>query len=911
MHPALRVVIAVVGAAFGANLSSSGSTLLGAALGALAGLGLGEAITLRVAIQKLRAELADLRTEEITRQAQKEALAKITLPPQRTSPVAPPIPSAALPPQPTYTAEQRPAASAFESTPVAARSEWTRPNPIDPPKSGGENPLIRMLREYFTGGNTLVRGGVVVLFFGVASLLRYLAEHSHLPIEFRLSGIACGAVVLLVLGWRLRLKRPGYALALQGGAIGILYLTVFSALRLYSLLNPTAGFALLVALSALSATLAILQGSLAVALLGVTGGFLAPFLASTGEGSHVILFSYFVILNAAIVGIAWFRSWRLLNLAGFAFTFVLSAIWGVLSYKSDQFSSTEPFLIVFFLFYVVIAILYSTRQPPKLHGYPNGTIIFGAPIAAFGLQAGMLQHHQMALAYSALAVSGLYIVLAWVLHQRRGEHQRLLVEAFMALGVAFLTLAVPLALDGRWSAASWALEGVALIWVGCRQNRRLPKAFGAILQFAAGAALAITTLSAGTTIPSGTYVAAIMVGMASIYAAWTLHQHRTEKPNYEWTLSEALFLWGLLWWSVGGLGELAKYLDKAYELATALTFATLTALLCGEIARKFRMRVALLPALALLPLMIAFGIWSATSLNHPLAHGGWVAWPLAFAGLYLILRRHESTPPEAYHKTFHAIALWLLAGLLSWEVSWEIARSTGASGSWVAIGWVIISAVLLAILPYVTARLRWPFQVHRDSYLMVASTGLALYLAAWSLVTNALVSSPSAPLPYLPLLNPLDVTQALVILILVRFWMRLRAQYQSFATDVDPRAAIGALALLGFVWLNAVLLRTLHLWQGIPYELQTMLSSTLVETTLSIFWAVLALATMMIATHFKARVAWLAGAVLLVIVVVKLFLVDLSSIGSIERIVSFVGVGLLMLVIGYFSPLPPAHQEST
>ena len=97
MHPALRVVIAVVGAAFGANLSSSGSTLLGAALGALAGLGLGEAITLRVAIQKLRAELADLRTEEITRQAQKEALAKITLPPQRTSPVAPPIPSAAFP----------------------------------------------------------------------------------------------------------------------------------------------------------------------------------------------------------------------------------------------------------------------------------------------------------------------------------------------------------------------------------------------------------------------------------------------------------------------------------------------------------------------------------------------------------------------------------------------------------------------------------------------------------------------------------------------------------------------------------------------------------------------------------------------------------------------------------------------
>jgi uncharacterized membrane protein len=41
-----------------------------------------------------------------------------------------------------------------------------------------------------------------------------------------------------------------------------------------------------------------------------------------------------------------------------------------------------------------------------------------------------------------------------------------------------------------------------------------------------------------------------------------------------------------------------------------------------------------------------------------------------------------------------------------------------------------------------------------------------------------------------------------------------------------------------------------------------------------------------------------------------LFLVDLASIGTIERIVSFVGVGGLMLVLGYFSPLPPEAEES-
>jgi uncharacterized membrane protein len=159
------------------------------------------------------------------------------------------------------------------------------------------------------------------------------------------------------------------------------------------------------------------------------------------------------------------------------------------------------------------------------------------------------------------------------------------------------------------------------------------------------------------------------------------------------------------------------------------------------------------------------------------------------------------------------------------------------------------------------------------------------------------------------LLNPLDIAQALVLLILVRFWARLRSQYQSITADVDPRVAAGVLVFLGFVWLNAVLLRTLHLWDGVAYELQPMLGSTLVETALSIFWAILALTTMLIATRLKARVTWLIGAVLMVVVVLKLFLVDLSSIGSIERIVSFVGVGLLMLVIGYFSPLPPAAEE--
>ena len=44
-------------------------------------------------------------------------------------------------------------------------------------------------------------------------------------------------------------------------------------------------------------------------------------------------------------------------------------------------------------------------------------------------------------------------------------------------------------------------------------------------------------------------------------------------------------------------------------------------------------------------------------------------------------------------------------------------------------------------------------------------------------------------------------------------------------------------------------------------------------------------------------------------VVGKLFLVDLSNWSGLTRVVSFLGVGGLMLVIGYLAPMPPAARE--
>ena len=177
------------------------------------------------------------------------------------------------------------------------------------------NKIVEMAKRWLTTGNVPVKLGVIVSFFGVAFLLRYAVDQGFIviSIEARYLAVTAAAGVLLGIGWRLREKLPVYALSLQGGGIGMLYLTIFAAFRLHEIVPAPFAFALLLALTAFTGVLAVLQNAMVLATLGTVGGFLAPVLVSTGAGNHVALFSYYLLLNAAVVGIAWYRAWRLLN----------------------------------------------------------------------------------------------------------------------------------------------------------------------------------------------------------------------------------------------------------------------------------------------------------------------------------------------------------------------------------------------------------------------------------------------------------------------------------------------------------------------------------------------------------------------------------------------------------------------
>jgi uncharacterized membrane protein len=179
------------------------------------------------------------------------------------------------------------------------------------------------------------------------------------------------------------------------------------------------------------------------------------------------------------------------------------------------------------------------------------------------------------------------------------------------------------------------------------------------------------------------------------------------------------------------------------------------------------------------------------------------------------------------------------------------------------------------------------------------------------LLVNFMSNGDPSPLPYVPVLNPLDLAVLGAVLVIALWFVAGRHLGIPAFAMVSPAPGYALAAAAGFVWVNAVLLRTLHHWAGVPFDLDRMLRSDLVQTSFSILWTLIALATMVVATRRGLRAAWLAGGALLLVVVAKLFVVDLSNVGTIARIVSFIGVGVLMLVVGYFSPVPPkARQEA-
>ncbi|MBK6864921.1 MAG: DUF2339 domain-containing protein [Ideonella sp.] len=815
--------------------------------------------------------------------------------------------------------------------------------------------VAQSVAAWFRGGNTIVRVAVLVLFVGVAFLLRYAVEQDMLPIELRLAAVAAGGVALLLIGWRLRHKRRGYAITLQGAGIGVLYMTLYAAMRLYGLLPPSLTLGFMVAIAGLAALLALWQDALPMAVVGFLGGFAAPLLTAGDTGSHVLLFGYCLVLNLAIAWIASRKAWKLLNLVGFTCTTLVALAWGAAAWRTELLASTEPFLIAHLALYIFITLQYGRQLSaidlsPATSGavgspvpYVDAGLMFGAPLAAAGLQAAMVRHVPCALAASAAVMSGIYLLLGRWLWRRGGERLRLLTEGMLALGAVFLTLIAPLALDARWTAAAWAVQGAGMVWVALRQHRTWALYFGLALQPLAALSFWGRPLddSSAMFVANAMFAGILLLAASALTCARLLQRERplvSANGHAPLPAGSALpFLRALHWAAIvlallhllaGGHVELGRAPWSTPDLLqSSILWVVLLAVVLEAAHRPLAWPELALPARPLLAMAGLLSLWGATEAVEKFA--GWARlWPAGLAEIAIVLlaagwllRRLDSAP-DAGARLRGSLPGEALA--VVWYAMLQGALAAAAvTGHFVtdhrgwAAGAVIVVPTLIAWLAL--ARVdggRWPM----DRFPALWIVGLALpwltILALWSLAVNLLGDGSMQPLPYLPLLNPVDLGHGLMLLYALRLRHSLLTQPAALLGlrryGAQPRVW-PVTAAVAFWWLTNVLVRTLHHWMGTPMWGEGVLDSGLVQTGLSILWTLIALATMFVATRRvgagHARTVWLVGAVLLSVVVVKLLLVDLSQTSALQRIVSFVGVGLLMLLVGYVAPLPPQRPR--
>lgn len=919
--------------------------IAGALLGALAGRTLRNAVRKEVAAQ-LAASQARVLAEPATSTAQRVAPVPLAAPDASAASVQDePAATIVFKPKPV------PVASVPEYVAYAAPSQPSPDKTVElpdmPAMPDAFDRLTALARNWLLGGNTIVRMGVLVLFVGLAFLAKYAMDNALLPPELRLASIAAAGIALFVFGWRLSYRQPqrqGYALTLQGAGVGVLYLTVFAAFRLYQFLPAGAAFAVLGLICAFSTAIALLQNALPMALIGFAGAFAAPLLVSTGQGNHVSLFSYYLLLGVAIAAVAWLRAWRALNLLGFFATFGVATLWGTLTYQPEYLSSTEPFLVAFFLLYLAASLMYATRHALHPKQAVDATLIFGLPLVAFGLQAALVRNIEYATAFSSLAMGALYLALGWWAMKRKDAGVgQWLGECFAALGLGFVTLAVPLALDARWTSAVWAAEGAAVYWMGQRQDRWLGRLVGLALQ----AFAALSYLSALEHAPvdvwplaNPSFIGAVLLAASALALAhWTRSAVTPAGPQWlrpmlqlEQGLSPVLFWVGFLWWQFALLhdieraapqadGNWVQVLSPALQSHLEMLGWLVSAWLAHRLALPQRAKpwaIAATPAWFSLPVMLLFALQGVVELDHVFQSWGWLVWPLAL-WLHLVTLKHlDAMAPQRWWSWVHSGGVWLVMLLAGNLLVWAVQRAQLQGTAWASVIFLVGSVlVLLALTPrplyQADSRVRtaWPLVRFAQAYLWRAAWPLAVAVALGALVVAVHSDGNAHPLPYVPLLNPTDLTVALALASCAMWLARVRQSdlaLPAVATDARwPLVLVG----LSFVAVNTAWLRVAHHFAGVPWAVDRLFDSFLVQAGYSILWTLIALGLMLWSHRRRMRQVWMGGALLLGLTVAKMFLVDLSNRGGSERIVAFIAVGVMMLVVGYFAPIPPASARAS
>ena len=364
--------------------------------------------------------------------------------------------------------------------PVPSKESWLQ-------KWFKNNPDI----EKFIGENLFNKIGIAVLVFGIGFFVKYAIDKDWINEYGRVViGIFCG-IVLVGLAHYLRKNYRSFSSVLAGGGVAVFYFTIALAFHQYNIIGQTAAFILMVVITAFAVILSVLYNKLELAVIAVVGGFLTPFLVSTGEGNYMVLFTYLIILNIGLLALSYFKKWPLINILSLFFTIIIYGGWMV---NTLVFKSTTPpyanallFATAFFLIFLGMNMVHNISRQKVFKAFDFFILLLiNATYYAAGMVILSAWHNGDYKGLFTIGMGVINFILALYFFKTQKADKNLL-YLLIGLTLTYLSLTAPVQLHGHSITLFWCAETVLLFWLYQRSQIKIFKLssviIGALMMF--------------------------------------------------------------------------------------------------------------------------------------------------------------------------------------------------------------------------------------------------------------------------------------------------------------------------------------------------------------------------------------------------------------------------------------------
>ena len=385
----------------------------------------------------------------------------------------------------------------------------------------------------------LNRIGIIAILIGVAYFLKYAFDSGWIGPGGRVAiGLIAGIAVVV---WSESFRRKGsvaFSYSLKAVGIGILYLSLWAASQYFHLVPASVAFVAMILVTASTITLALTQDAEILAVYAMIGGFSTPVLVSTGENHEIILFSYVLLLDVAILAMVAYKPWRRIVWGAMLGTAVMYIGWTAQYYDSTERTVTVLFASAFFVVFALIPLLTPLTRS-RWHPGMSITLTLLPLVnggAYFLALYAMYDRETVTLTWFALGLAAVYLLLSSQF-KRRVDGEPDVVKTVnllhVAVAIAFITVAVPLKLDAHWITIGWLIESAVLLYVGVKSDAHFLRIFaGCTLALGVCRLLFIDNFSTQMLVFNArfaTFLVAIAI-MAGIVVAGNRFASEREKP---------------------------------------------------------------------------------------------------------------------------------------------------------------------------------------------------------------------------------------------------------------------------------------------------------------------------------------------------------------------------------------------